>query len=416
MEKKEEMLYQERMQRCQDAIELKEPDRVPICPMIGIVPYTLDGCSNKDAMYNYDRATKAIVNFYKRYPMLDVSQHSGFRSGRANELAGSTMIDWPGRPGTKVPDQSTFQVMEFEYMKENEYPEILQDFTGFMLRKYIPRAFPNLAGLSTIRFVPDEILGTNALSGLYTPEALKAYQLLGEIAKEEEKRQTANNHCSKLVEDLGFPPLYTGGGEVPFDVIGDYYRSTLPTLMDQIEREEEMEELCYRIADLEIANFQAFKENNYPIKRVSFPMHKGMDGFMGPEQYEKLYWRPFKKIINALLDMGVTPYLYTEGKYNTRLEQLKDLPKGKCMIHFEQVDIRQAKRILGDNSCIVGNFPMILLEMGTPEQVTEKVKELLDICMPGGGYIFDCDGSIDIAKEANLDAMFSALEKYGSYK
>ena len=183
MEKKEEMLYQERMQRCQDAIELKEPDRVPICPMIGIVPYTLDGCSNKDAMYNYDRATKAIVNFYKRYPMLDVSQHSGFRSGRANELAGSTMIDWPGRPGTKVPDQSTFQVMEFEYMKEDEYPEILQDFTGFMLRKYIPRAFPNLAGLSTIRFVPDEILGTNALSGLYTPEALNAYQLLGEDRK-----------------------------------------------------------------------------------------------------------------------------------------------------------------------------------------------------------------------------------------
>ena len=59
---------------------------------------------------------------------------------------------------------------------------------------------------------------------------------------------------------------------------------------------------------------------------------------------------------------------------------------------------------------------MTLLETGTPEQVTEKVKELLDICMPGGGYIFDCDGSIDIAKEANLDAMFSALEKYGRYK
>ena len=59
---------------------------------------------------------------------------------------------------------------------------------------------------------------------------------------------------------------------------------------------------------------------------------------------------------------------------------------------------------------------MTLLETGTPEQVTEKVKELLDICMPGGGYIFDCDGSIDIAKETNLDAMFSALEKYGRYK
>ena len=79
--------------------------------------------------------------------------------------------------------------------------------------------------------------------------------------------------------------------------------------------------------------------------------------------------------------MDVTPYLYTEGKYNTRLEQLRDLPKGKCMIHFETVDMKKAKEIVGGNSCIVGNLSAYLLEMGTPEQVTEEVKKLLDICM-----------------------------------
>ena len=76
--------------------------------------------------------------------------HQGVNSGKANELAGSTMIDWPGKLGTKVPDQSTFQVMEYEYMLEDEYQEVLQDFTGFMLRKYIPRAYPNLKGLQDI--------------------------------------------------------------------------------------------------------------------------------------------------------------------------------------------------------------------------------------------------------------------------
>ena len=35
----------------------------------------------------------------------------------------------------------------------------------------------------------------------------------------------------------------------------------------------------------------------------------------------------------ALIDMGVTPYIYTEGPYNSRLEQLADVPKGKfCII------------------------------------------------------------------------------------
>lgn len=416
MDEKVRKVYQEKIQRVEDAIALKEPDHVPICPCVGIVPYALDGCTNRASMYDFPRASQALIDFYKRYPMMDARMHQGFNSGKANELAGSTMIDWPGRPGTRVPDQSTFQCMEFEYMLEDEYDEVLEDFTGFMLRKYIPRAYPNLAGLKDIKFVPNIIVGTPPLEGLFTDNALKAYELLGEIAKAERERRDAYAACNKTIDEMGYPDFFNGCGEVPFDVIGDYYRSTLPTLMDQMEKEEEMEAFCDRIADLEIESFQFYKDADLPLKRVSFPMHKGMDGFMSEKQYEKLYWRPFKKIINALLEMDVTPYLYTEGRYNTRLEQLTDLPKGKCMIHFEQVDIRQAKKIVGGNSCIVGNFPMLLLETGTPETVTEKVKELLDICMPGGGYIFDCDGSIDIAREENLDAMFNTLVKYGDYR
>lgn len=43
--------YEERLKRVQDAIDLKEPDRVPICTKLGIGPYIIDGCSNRDAMY-----------------------------------------------------------------------------------------------------------------------------------------------------------------------------------------------------------------------------------------------------------------------------------------------------------------------------------------------------------------------------
>ena len=38
------------------------------------------------------------------------------------------MIDWPGRPGTRVPDFSTHQVIEHEYMSQDEYPEFINDF------------------------------------------------------------------------------------------------------------------------------------------------------------------------------------------------------------------------------------------------------------------------------------------------
>lgn len=408
--------YQARLNRLNDAIALREPDRVPICAYLGIIPYVLDGCTYRDAMYNYPRAKEAIINYFKKYPMSDAALCPRFSSGKANELAGTTMLDWPGRPGTKVPDLSTYQVQEFEYMKAEEYDEVLKDFTGFMLRKYIPRAWPNLSGLANIRFNPSNLLGTAPLSGLYAPETVKAYEILAEMAKDSAECAKANGACGAELNEMGFPPFTTGMGEVPFDIIGDYFRSTLPTLLDQMEHEEELEAFCDRLVEIEIESFRYLENPDIPVKRVMFPMHKGMDGFMSGEQYERLYWRPFRKVIDALIEMGVTPYLYTEGRYNTRLEQLKDLPKGKCMIHFEQVDIRQAKKILGDNSCIVGNFPALLLQTGTPHQVEEKVKELLDICMPGGGYVFDCDGSIDLAEEANLDAMYNAVVKYGSYR
>ncbi len=407
--------FDERLQRVNDAIALKEPDRVPVCPKLSILPYVLDGCTGKDAWYNFPRATQAIVNFYKRYPMVDAAQSPTMTSGLANELAGTKMIDWPGRPGTKVPDISTHQVIEYEFMSEDEYDEVLKDYTGFMLRKYLPRAYPALKTFEGVKINPSSLLNISPFSGLFSPEMLDTYELLGKIAAAEKEAAAANAACSAQVTELGFPPFYTMAGQAPFDVIGDYFRSTLPTLTDQLEYEDEMLEFCDRIVEMEISAFERLRNADMPVKRVFFPMHKGMDGFMGPEQYEKLYWRPFRRLIDYLVEIGATPYLYTEGKYNSRLEQLRDLPKGKCMIHFETVDMKRAKELLGDTACIVGNLNPFLLENGTPEQIDEEVKKLLDTCAPGGGYIFDCNGGMDLAKPENMDALFEALDKYGKY-
>ncbi|SHI85332.1 uroporphyrinogen decarboxylase family protein [Parasporobacterium paucivorans] len=404
--------FNERIKRVEDSVALKEADRVPIVPMLGALPYFLDNCTYKDSMYNYPRASEALIKFYQDFQP-DATTHLAFPSGRANEIAQSKMIDWPGRPGTRVPDFSTYQVKEYEYMTQEEYPELLTDFTGFMIRKYIPRAFPALKGLSDIRFVPSIVLNTTPLSSLYSPAAFEAYELLAKIGKEDALAAEASNAVSAQIAAMGYPPFMTGAGEVPFDIIGDYFRGSLAALSDQIECPDEMEAVCYMLADIQIASYEYFNLVPLPVKRVFFPMHKGMDGFMSGENYERLYWKPLKKIINALVDMGVTPVLYTEGKYNTRIQQLADLPKGKVIIHFEQADMMEAKRVLGDIACLSGNLPIYLLEYGTKQQVIDECKRLIDICAPGGGYIFDTDGSIDNAKRENVEAMFDTVMTYG---
>ena len=107
--------------------------------------------------------------------------------------------------------------------------------------------------------------------------------------------------------------------------------------------------------------------------------------------------------------------VYTEGAYTSRLKYLKDVPENKVVYHFEEVDMKLAKKELGGIACIMGGFPVYTIRYGTPEEIDEKIKELFDIAAPGGGYLFTGSYSLEDCPEENLDAVFEAVEKYGKY-
>lgn len=408
-----EKKYSERLKLVSDAVALRETDRIPICISHGALPYFLsEDTTYKDSMYNYEKATKAQLRYYSEF-MPDSYMTTGYTSGKACELAGANMIDWPGRPGTKVPDFTSYQVIEREYMLQDEYDELLTDFTGFMLRKYIPRAFPKLSGLDSVSFNPTIVLSTKPLAGLYSKQFLDACELLGQIGVEDGRAAEASAEISKGTAALGIPPLVTGAGQVPYDILADYFRGTLGIFDDLLECEDMIERACYMFADKQIAGFQYFKNANMPVKRVFFPLHKGMDGFMSPKQYERLYWRPYMKVIEALAELGVDSYIYGEGPYDSRIEQMADVPVGKTIIHFEKADMVRAKKVLGDRACLSGFFPIYLLEYGTKQQVIDEAKRTIDILAPGGGYIFDTNAIIENVKRENLEALYETIREYG---
>ena len=217
---------------------------------------------------------------------------------------------------------------------------------------------------------------------------------------------------------MGFPPYFIGAGEAPFDVLSDYYRGTVGASEDLVECPEYVAQACDLFADIQIASFQAMFRDMGPVpgKRVFFPLHKGMDGFMDGEQYAEFYWAPYRRILDALVDMGVTPYIYTEGPYNTRLDFLaENLPEKKCIVHFETADMARAKATVGQVACISGNLPIQDLMYSDVDTVKAKTRELLETCMPGGGFIFDTNASIDYAKPENFAAMTEAVREYGVY-
>ena len=67
--------------------------------------------------------------------------------------------------------------------------------------------------------------------------------------------------------------------------------------------------------------------------------------------------------------------------------------------------------------CFWGNVPPQLLVTGTPEQVKDYVKELIDIFGDNGGLIVDgaVEGVPAESKPENVEAMTEAVFEYGVY-
>ncbi len=138
---------------------------------------------------------------------------------------------------------------------------------------------------------------------------------------------------------------------------------------------------------------------------------------MSPEQFKRFYWPSLRKVMLTLIEAGLTPLIFWEGVCDSRLEMIGDIPPGKVIYHFERTDIFRAKELLGDTVCLRGNVPASMLTTGTPQEVDEYCKRLIDVCGQGGGLIVDGGiGIPDDARPENVFAMRDAVLKYGGYR
>jgi uroporphyrinogen-III decarboxylase len=151
------------------------------------------------------------------------------------------------------------------------------------------------------------------------------------------------------------------------------------------------------------------------IPRVWIPLHRGAAGFMNDDQFDEFYWPCLKRLLVTLIDKGFMPVPFFEGDYTPRLERLAELPPGKVLGHFDKVDRKKYKKILGDVMCFWGNIPSSLFIAGKPSQIREDVKELIDIFADNGGLIVDASstGPPPESKPENVEAMTKAVFEYG---
>jgi uroporphyrinogen-III decarboxylase len=203
--------------------------------------------------------------------------------------------------------------------------------------------------------------------------------------------------------------------EAPFDLIGDTLRGTKGIMMDMYQRPDKLQEAMGKIAPIFIDSaVAAANASGSPV--VFMPLHKGPDGFMSNKQFETFYWPTLKKVMIGLIEEGLVPMPFAEGNYMPRLKIIKEMPKGKVIWYFEAMDMAKAKKVLGNRACIAGNLPASVLCTGTPQEVKEGCRRLIETCAPEGGYILTGAASMNEGNPDNLRAMMEAAKEYGVYK
>jgi hypothetical protein len=411
MEMSAEQLYLEREKRIMDAITLKKTDRIPVWANSRLFASERCNVSPEEQMMNLDKMLDA--NYQETLYFEPDGVEFMPALGAVLSPLDMTQMKWAGRG---LPAHSGWQWIEKECMTADEYDELIYDPSDFIVRKYWPRAYDKLGALAKLpplREAQGYFSAPAAFMTFGTPEGIEALDAIKEAGIAGLKFMGGLKAHGKRLKEAGFPLLWASAVQPPFDLIGDFLRGRTGMMLDMFRKPEKIIQAAEKLLPMAVeAGIRGAKMSGNP--RVFIAIHGGVEGFMSVEQYKKFYWPTFRELMVRLIDAGCHPFVLVEGGSTSRLEIMADVPPGKVCYWFENVDMVKAKKVLAGKVCICGNVPLTLLATGTPQQVRDHCKKLIDAMGRDGGYIMGPSGSPDGAKIENVKAMIEFTKEYGA--
>ena len=199
-----EQLFGERIKRMTDALQLKQPDRIPIhCGWVTCSPK----CTASPARNSTKTATRSSRCCSR--PRCISSRTASWACSTtprpALAIGGDRMTKLPGHG---LDANGSFQFVEDEYMKPEDYDAFIEDPADWSIRKYWPRVFPELEGLAHAAAA-----GHGCVRHLQpvqprplAPPVAKALQMLAKRADAQAGRDARAGEIVQRLAALGFPP------------------------------------------------------------------------------------------------------------------------------------------------------------------------------------------------------------------
>ncbi len=411
-----DQLFGERLTRITTALQLKQPDRIPIVLGAGYLLADMYGVTRQEQHENGETEIQMLLKAAQEFQPDSI--FGAFNNPSASLIVGDRMTKFPGHG---LDPNGSFQFVEGEYMKPEDYDAFIDDPADWAIRKYWPRVFPELAGLSLLPPLGVAAFGHYSLFSLgivTAPPVVQALQTLGKAAAAQAAVDARTVETTQRLAAAGFapPPLAGAIIEAPFDFMSDTLRGMRGIMLDIHRRPNKLLAAMDKVLKFELEHAIAFC-NATGLKTAFIPLHRGSDGFMSLAQFEKFYWPTLKTMQETLVENGIMPYVFYEGVWDQRLKYLTELPRGKTAGWFQFSDIFKVKEIVGDTMCITGGMRNSMLQAGTAEEVREFTKRLCTEVGKGGGFIMSVGvGEMEGCRPDLVKVWIETTKEFGVYQ
>ena len=379
-------LREERLKNLIDATSFVEPKKVPVTVEMGGWTYTYVGTTYAEVIDHPKRAADDYLKF------LDVIEIDCMRGGPATVPIKAYQA--LGRNDYSIADDgiATQHQQAFEeYMRDDEYPDLIRDPAGFMrkwgLRKYESLSKPREEAYEDIK------------------KALIDYKNFMMTTMMIRKRM--ENEKGVVWFDGRSAPV---GYYTPLSGLFSYYRGVKNTLLDLRRKPEVLREACSALMQIVKARIGTH-DPGVPMSPFPFGFagyHP--EGFLSPEQFDEFFFNNFKELCMPFMEAGLKFFIQGEGSFIHHVDRYRQLPKGSCYIMLDDDDPFEIYKVIGDWQPIGAGITIELLSYGTKQDCVDYVKKCFDTFAPGGGFVFRTSKPIMCATDAKIENVVAVYE------
>lgn len=150
------------------------------------------------------------------------------------------------------------------------------------------------------------------------------------------------------------------------------------------------------------------------VPGIMVACERGSGQYYNLKIFERFVWPYIKKMVLAWTAEGYVVTLHFDTDWTLNLPYLLELPPKMCICELDSTtDIFEAKEILKDHMCIMGDVPPSLSSHGTREEMEAYCKRLIDIVGKDTGFILSngCAVPPD-TKDENFRMMIDMAKNY----